>query len=223
MQKLLIAEHSEILSREISKVLEKNWKIYTCADGYTAVDTLKYLNPDALILNLGLPEKDGLSVLEECFPQVPPTTLALSAYISPYVACKAESLGVGYIAYTSSTVAEIAKRLTDMYEVRQSKPTRTVQNLRKLQMRVELDGYVYAVACINILAKHPNMRLHKELYPEVAKICNAKDVQCVERALRFAIEDAYGRRDPEAWRYYFPEDDCPSNKAFITRMAELIR
>ena len=223
MQKLLIAEQSEILRREIVKALDDNWHIYTCADGYTAAETLKYLNPDGLILNLGLPQKDGLTVLEECFPRIPPTTMALSAYISPYVASKAESLGVGFVASLPSSVSEIVRRFTDMHEALSNKPTKVVQHLHKIQMRFELDGYFFVMVAINILAKNPNLRLHNELYTEVARICNANDEDCVERDIRFAIKDAYTRRDPDMWRYYLPDDKRPSNKAFITRMAELIR
>lgn len=227
MKKLLIAEHSEVLANNLEKTLQDEWEIHTCADGYTTIDTLQYLQPEAMVIDLRLPQKTGLSVLEECFPRIPPVTMALSTYISPYVEQTAASLGVGYIMPLPCDMDELKERLADMYESYRNPPNATSRHLRSLGFNTKIDGYCYLLAAIPYFTKNRDQRMLKELYPDVAKMCDANNKNCVERSIRFAIQDAWERRDLKVWSYYFPlnEDgdiDCPSNKVFITRLAELI-
>lgn len=227
MQKLLIAEYSEVLAGNLEKALQNEWDVHICHDGYTTIDTLQSLQPDAMVLNLRLPQKDGLAVLAECFPRIPPVTMALSTYISPYVEQTAASLGVGYIMPLPCEISEITDRLADMYKSYQAPPSKTSQHLRVLGFNTRIDGYSYLLAAIPYFSQNRDLRMLKELYPDIAKICDANNKDCVERSIRFAIQDAWKHRDIKAWSYYFPLNEsndigCPSNKEFIKRLAELI-
>lgn len=223
MQKLVIADHSDVRVNSISNLLQEEWEIHVCADGYTAIDTLKYLDPEALILNLNLEKKDGLTVLEECFPNVPPVTLALSTYISPYVQQIAASLGVGYIMPIPCTVEAVKKRLTDMYAAYLETPSLLIRHLHKLGINTKQDGYHYLLKAIPLFAKDRSQRLQKDIYIDVARSCGANSHQCVEHSIRIAIHAAWKKRDPAIWSFYFPEaEECPSNGEFIARLAEMI-
>ena len=89
------------------------------------------------------------------------------------------------------------------------------------------DGYRQLCAAIPLFAAHPGQFITKELYPAVARQCNSPSGSCVEHSIRKAIHTAWEHGDRSLWRKYFPpgprgQVPCPSNKAFISRMAELI-
>lgn len=62
MRKLLIAEHSNARIDALSKVLQQDWEIHTCVDSYPVIDTLRYIKPEAMIINLNIGPKDGASI-----------------------------------------------------------------------------------------------------------------------------------------------------------------
>ena len=223
MKKLLIADHSTARTSAISKELQQQWEIHVATDGYATLDLMKYLDPDALIINLCIEKKDGLTVLEESFPNVPPVTLALSTYVSPYVAQTAASLGVGYILPIPCTVSAVKERLDDMQQAYMQKPDYLTRHFRKIGISPRQDGYQYLIVAVKLFSKDRNMRLQKELYDLVAEACGAGNAQCVERSIRLAIRSAWERRDPVVWKYYFPNnEECPTNGEFIARLAEMI-
>lgn len=226
MQKLLIVEQSAALSDGISAVLQDQWEIHTCTDGYAAIDTIQYLQPDAMILNLMLPQKDGLSVLADCFPRIPSVTMALTTYSSTYVEQAAASLGVKYIMQLPCTADAIKDRLMDIVEACDALPNIVARHLGILNFNRALDGYQLLLVAIPEYAGDRKQRLHKELYSKIAQICGAGDEQCVEHSIRSAIHDAWKHRDVQSWSHYFPLNDgdveCPTNKEFLSRLADLI-
>lgn len=227
MRKLLIAEPSDTLASALENALQEQWSLYVCSDGYSTIDTLKYLTPDAMILNLRLPQKDGLAVLEECFPVLPPVILALTDYQSPYLMQTATSLGVGYIMMVPCQVSQIKARLGDMLSASQTPPNVLERHLKALRINTGYSGYRCLMAAIPAFKEDPDQLLGKEIYPRVAQECGLSDGRCVERAIRFATHAAWEQRDNHVWSHYFPQNidgdvDFPANRDFIKRLAEMI-
>lgn len=226
MGKLLIAVRSEVLAGSIARAMPPGWDICICRDGNTAADFLLSQKPDALIIELRLPEKDGLAVLAENFPALPPAILALTDYTSDYIQNTAASLGISYFIQLPSPSAKIAERITDIASSLVTPPSLLSRHLSKLGINTGLDGYQCLLVAIPELKADPTRRLHKELYPLAMEACGLTDVRCVERSIRFAIQKAWENRDETVWAYYFPPekygDGCPNNRAFIRRLAELI-
>ena len=109
MGKLLIAVRSDILAGSIARAMPKDWDICTCFDGNTATDILKAEKPDALILELRLPCKDGLAVLKDCFPNLSHNaTPALQFTVKPIHAPQAQFTTAGQ--FTLSPQGHIALR-----------------------------------------------------------------------------------------------------------------
>ena len=179
MRKLLIAEHSETLTSALENALQEQWTMHICTDGYAAIDTLQYFTPDAMILDLNLPQKDGLAVLEECFPNLPPVILALTNFVSPYIAQTAASLGVGYMLQIPCPIGQIKTRLTDMYAAYMSPPNALVRHLKALQFNPNYAGYRYLLVAIPAFKEDPQQLLSKEVYPRVIAECNVTDERCV--------------------------------------------
>lgn len=227
MRRLLIADGSEDFASALQKVFCKEFDIRTCSDGNDVLAILDSFRPDAMILNLMLPHKDGLTLLREA-PFLPKAVLALAPYRNPYIEHAALSLGVSYILICPCLNA-IRVQLMDLLQTTYppSAASSVAVHLHILNVSPRLDGYHYLCIGIPLFHKDPNQRLSKELYPTIAAMCDSKDARAVEHSIRNAIKNAWLSRDPYVWAKYFPADaqgniPCPCNKAFIAKLAEML-
>lgn len=231
MRKLMIADGAMYYADALEAALGKEFHIVNCCDGEDALALLQSFRPDILVINLSLPHKDGLTLLQESAFQ-PPVILAIAGYVSRYIEQSLVRLGVDYIMLCPS-VASLCLRIRDLAKRFSQQPgsaephTITAYHLRQLGFPVRRAGYRYLLAAIPLYAENPNQYLTKELYPKIAKCCNGKDSRAVEHAMRTVIDYAWSHRDDGVWRKYFAPGPrgtipCPSNKEFISRLAELI-
>lgn len=231
MRKLMIADSSEYYTDALEAALGKEFHIVSCCDGEDVLDLLQSFRPDILVINLSLPHKDGLTLLQESAFR-PSVILTIAGYVSHYIERSLVHLGVDYIMICP-TVSSLCLRIRDLASRFNQHPnsaephTVTAHHLRQLGFPVRRAGYRYLLAAIPLYAENPNQYLTKELYPKVAKRCNGKDNRAVEHAMRTVIDYAWSHRDNTIWRKYFTPGPrgtipCPSNKEFISRLAELV-
>lgn len=227
MKKLLIVEHVKVMAEALTEALGEKWEIVVCGEGHRASGMMEAISPDAMIIDLGLPCIDGLSVLSEAFPHLPPFTVALSSVVTDTVFRSATALGVDYIFEIPTDINTIKATLNDA-SLRQIPARRTAQHLRKLGFRPGLDGYICIVAAVPYILEDPARKLGLEVYDHVAKVCGLTDYRDVERAIRFSINDAWRRRSVSDWAYYFPlnksgDIDRPKNKDLIRALMLLVQ
>ena len=231
MQKLMIADSSEPFSSALADALGSDFEIQICADGETALDLLLSFCPDVLIINLQLPFKDGLPVLQEA-ACLPPPILVTTSHLTPYVERCTAALGVAYTMITPA-VSALRVRVMDICNQAHS-PTgpndlsvSVCTHLHIQKFMTHLDGYQQLCAAIPRFHADPHQRLTKELYPAVAQECGCKDSRSVEHSIRKAILAAWKARTHTVWAKYFPPNDngeqpCPTNKEFISRIAQML-
>lgn len=221
MQKLLITQHSSTMADHLQRELREDWHITVCTDSRPVVDLMQYMRPEAMILDLNLSPKDGIAVLEEGQQFLPPAIIATSNYVDDEIIEKLESLGVGALARIPFRAEHIKKLLQDLSEKYPVQQKNIIWHLHALGVNPKLKGYRCLIAAISLIAIDPNM-LMKEVYIEVAKLCEIDEVRCVERVIRTAVDKAWKIRVAKIWGDYFPTDKRPSNKEFIVRIAEKI-
>lgn len=232
MQKLLIADSSEVFVNALTSALRSQFDIFICTDGPSALESLQQIQPDILILNLMLPYQDGLTVLQESGYQ-PPVILAITMHLSAYVEQAVTALGIDYTMIAPSVDA-VVLRLNDLIAQYTVPPgsvdlhARTIYHLYQLNFPSHLDGYKQLRFALPLFAQNPHQFLSKELYPAVAKHFAPKDIRAVEHSIRKAIRTAWKRRDNAIWRKYFSLNSqgyipCPSTKEFLCRLAEILR
>lgn len=219
MRKLLVAQHSETMADHLQRALQDEWEVHVCIDSYPVIDMLQYMRPEAMVLDLNLGPKDGITVLEEGRSFLPPVIVATSNYVDDQISEKVEQLGVGVLVripfrteYIKEQLNHLARNCTECLH-------EAAWHLRLLGINPKLSGYFCLLAGIQILASNPHLLL-KEVYPVVAGLCELNDVRCVERVIRTAIHNAWIRRNVLIWGQYFPTDKRPSNKEFMIRIAE---
>lgn len=227
MRKLLIAIDDDVLQRALTAQLRREYDITVCADGGTAADLLRSLRPDALILELMLPVKDGLYILEECSDVLPSAIMCVCDFCNEYIAQTATDLGVDFIFRRPCQPRAVAVRLAHLMNFLPAPDHRDWQNLTgeillKFQFTPKHDGFRFLKVGIPLYAQDPQQRICKELYVSIASICGAGSWSQVERSIRSAIDAAW-HTGSDAWKVHFPDAQAPpTGKTLISRLSQLL-
>lgn len=228
---LLIADSSEEFRLALAGVLQEHYHVHCSSDGKESLDILRRLKPEVLVLDLMLPELDGISLLQTASEEgLCPKVLATTPLVSDYVLEAADHLGVGYLIRKPCDVQATAMRVGDLTNRLHTHAAPVDSHayisdvLLSLGISPKHRGYHYLREAIVLMAQSPGQSVTKVLYPEVARLCDAEP-RHVERSIRSALSVAWEHRDPALWEQYFPANlhRCPTNAVFISRLAELLR
>lgn len=229
---VLIADSSEDFCKELYNILRWNCNIKTCCRGKKALKLAQELHPDILVLDLMLPELDGISLLSalavsDCRPAI----LATTNLISPYIVEEAQRMQIDYLMCKPCSIQAVAARIQEQLHRLDQTPEnpellrgRISELLLLLGISIKLHGFKYLREAVYLMIQDPDQSITKELYPGVAQICGCESAQ-VERSIRGAIQDAWSHRDPSVWLLYFQPDghgiqSRPTNAIFISRLAD---
>ncbi len=230
--KLLIADGNEEFRLALAEALQGTYYVRSCCTGREALSLLRSFGPDVLVLNLILPEMDGISLLENALAcGIHPMVLATTRLTNDYIMESVTRLGVDYVMKRPCDIPSTVARVRDLSRhiappiLSVPDPRAQVTNLLlSLGIPTKLKGYPLLREAILLMAKDPDQAITKELYPSVAAACGCNKDR-VERGIRSIINAGWMRRDDRIWQQYFrPGPDGvihrPSNGEFITRLAE---
>lgn len=230
MLKLLIADNNEDFRLALAAALQSHYQVLYCRTGMEALEILFRETPDVFVLDLMLPELDGVTLLERAVAKgIRPMVLAVTSLSTDYVLDCAERLGIGYLIRKPCDVQAAAARVRDLSRrLKPSAPKQDPQSLvsellLSLNIATRHKGFAYLREAVVLMTQDPRQSITKELYPAVAKRCGCEK-EHVERSIRSALEAAWKRRDPQVWQLYFPDAlHRPTNAEFISRLAEALR
>ncbi len=232
---VLIADSSEDFCHELRDILRRSCSVYCCYTGMKALKQIQELHPDIVVLDLMLPELDGISLLRVLsITDYHPVMIATTCLASDYVLESAQKLNVDYLMVKPCCVRAVAARVQEQLG-KLNVPVKTVADLQfrisglllMLGVSVKLHGFRYLQEAVYSMVKMPDQSMTKELYPWVAKACDTEPSH-VERSIRGAVLDAWKNRDDRVWRLYFPSNSQgvvprPTNTVFISRIADGLR
>ncbi len=229
MQRLLIADTAEAFVSAAQKQLKNSFEIKVCHDGIRAAELINSFVPDILVLDMMLPELDGMSILYNLRAAAKRTkVITLSRHYNPCDLAKLEKLDVSSVLMKPCALSALLARINEIAKDRQeSDDGFCVEEeldhiLLQLSFRLDMDRS----QCVHhgILERFYNEScfVTKELYPKVAKICGGT-ISRVEKAIRDAIKDAWENGNKAVWQMYFPSENCPSNECFIGTMSVYLR
>ena len=232
MLRLLIADSTDEFRTSLSEALSGQYEIRTCATGKQALALIRSETPDILVLDLMLPELDGISLLHALSDtQRHGAVLATTRFFSDYVTNHIGSLGVQYIMMkpcdlqaTISRISDLKSGLGGRTDEKAGPKTLVSALLQALSIPVKLKGYEQCREAIILLERNPGMSITKELYPNVAAVFGISAAQ-VERSIRTAIAAGFEKGDRLKWQAYFPAGctERPSNGVFLTTLADFLR
>ena len=209
------------------------------SDGEQAIRMIQEKRPDALVLDLMLSKKDGISVLKAIAGMdKKPITLATSGFVTEYVASAAASLGTRYLMLKPCDVTAIVERLEEFRggESQRIVPIRRPDKtsietmvtgiIHEIGVPAHIKGYQYLREAIIIAVNDMDVinAITKVLYPQVAKTYGTTPSR-VERAIRHAIEVAWDRGDLDTLQRFFGytvsnTKGKPTNSEFIALIAD---
>lgn len=211
-------------------------------DGESAIDSVKRLQPDLLILDHVMPKLDGIGVLEALQRMTPrPKVLMLTAFGQETLVQVAADLGADYFIMKPFDMPTLLQRIRQVCDPQRSqRQFHDEQRRRHIEREVaecllvlgvpaHFKGYRYLKDAITMVVMEPELltAVTKELYPAVAELSNTTAHQ-VERAIRHAIESTWVRGNlafiDELFAYTVDaEKGKPTNSSFIARLADHVR
>ena len=232
MKKILIADTSTELVGQLCDRLEDRYALKVCQSGLSVMTLLEEFRPDVLVMDLALPDLDGISLLRQIVKQpFRPVILLTTCFMSPYVEAVIAGFAVDLVMLKPFKAEVLVERIEDLTQEDEPRlrlrlmPTHTIASmLLDLNIPSKRRGYCYLEMSIRMYMEHPGQALTKTIYPEVARE-HFTQSEAVERAIRQVIHESWDRRDDRVWRMYFAPGKegivpRPTNAEFISRLAE---
>ncbi|HHY81783.1 MAG TPA: sporulation transcription factor Spo0A [Clostridiales bacterium] len=213
-------------------------------DGYKGLELIKNTRPDVVLLDMVMPQMDGLGVLErlnQSNMEPLPSIICLSAVGQEELIRKAIELGAKYYMVKPFDFEMILNRIRELSGTPQisHKPvspmaTNTQKNLEEkitnifltIGIPAHIKGYHFLREAIKMVVEDNDIinRITKELYPGIAKKFNTTPSK-VERAIRHSIDVAWSRGKVENINQLFgyvvyDKNDKPTNGEFIALVAD---
>ena len=223
--KVLMIDDNKSLVDMIEEYFSDNEKIKVVKKAYSGLEGIKVIDKnrndyDVIILDLIMPNKDGIYVLDEM---------------------KKRGISKPVIISTSYNQDEMIRKVSEYgvnFELKENKNINLFHNglqmsitkiLHDLGVPSHIKGYQYIKEGIMLIYENPRMigGITKELYPEIANKYNTT-VSRVERAIRHAIEVSWNRGDwdlmDEIFGHSVDVDKAkPTNSEFIVTVADKLR
>lgn len=230
--KVLIADDGEEYRQALAHTLGSGYEVRLCGDGSQALELVQSFCPDILVLELALPQLDGLSLLRQ-FERIggQPKVLVTARYFSPYMTAALAELKVDYYMQKPCSIQAVACNVANLTAADMpagtsgSEPENWVSaTLLAMGMAPNLDGFQYLAHAVPLFSRDTNQAITKELYVAVGEFFN-KHPRQVERSIRSAIETTWKRSSPQQLAICFaPGPDGrvsrPSNGLFIAQLAQ---
>ena len=216
-------------------------------DGTNVVSAIKQSKPDILLLDVVMPEKDGLTVLEELSDEVgieKPVTVIMSAIGQEKVTQKAISLGATYYVVKPFDMITLIDRVRDLLKEKDEVKNeymvaygnkglplevRVTQMIHDVGVPAHIKGDQYIREAIMLAVNDEDIinSITKTLYPTLSERFSTTSSR-VERAIRHAIEVAWNRGQIEMHEKIFgytvnSNKGKPTNSEFIAMIADRIR
>lgn len=252
--KVLVLKHDSKNIGDLKAFMGHYADLELCAavcDGANAIAAIKKYNPDVILLDLLLPNKDGIAVMEEA------NALGNRGY--KFIVngnesqinfacsiCKGKLPNIFAYIYDDNTEIDLHQTILHVAKSksRDVKIVNAEENLAISQNKLEvtvteiiheigvpahIKGYQYLRSSIIMAVNDMDIlnSITKQLYPTIAKEHKTTPSR-VERAIRHAIEVAWGRGKTDTidslFGYFTNTGKCkPTNSEFIALIADKIR
>ena len=244
LYRVMLANSSEDYSVSLAATLKQSERYAVVGyanDGIRAADLLRELKPEILVVDMMLPQADGISVIKAANSmEKKPMLLVLADFMTEFVSSLLVSLGVQYVLLKPCPSRAVLERLDQMRSARQQqKPygrsheadveAMVTSMIHEIGVPAHIKGYQYLREAIIIAVKDMEVinAITKVLYPQVAKTF-ATTPSRVERAIRHAIEVAWDRGDLETLQRFFGytvsnTKGKPTNSEFIALIADKLQ
>ncbi len=252
--KVIVADDDPVFAEAVGRAVRHNSDfelVATLSDGREVLDMIRLSTPDAVVMNVNMPNIDGIGVLEKVNPNKNPDApifVVVSSMKGDKIAANCVDKGASYYMQKPLDTECLVERLrmflddADGDESNNSLDFRPVKKktppdiemmvtniIHEIGIPAHIKGYQYLRHAIMMVVDDLDIinSITKELYPTVAKDFNTTPSR-VERAIRHAIEVAWDRGDTEVLNSFFGytianSKGKPTNSEFIAMIADRLR
>lgn len=216
-------------------------EISACAgDGVEGLEKIQTEEYDVIVLDLIMPKKDGIYVLEEMKKKnINKKIIVATSYNTQEVIRQVSDFGVNYYILKPFDFSDLEKRILDMCNKKTNGKSvdlhynniqiSITKILHELGIPSHIKGYQYIRDGVSMIFENPDMigGITKELYPELAHKFDTTTSR-VERAIRHAIEVSWNRGNWDLMEEIFGNSvdidrAKPTNSEFIVTVADKLR
>jgi two-component system cell cycle sensor histidine kinase/response regulator CckA len=190
--RVLIAENDHLVSEMVRALLEEldYAVIGEAADGIEAIEMTQSLSPDVILMDIRMPDMDGLEATRRIQERRPTPVVVLTAYETEGLVTEASAAGVGAYLVKPPEAREVARAITiaiarfdDMMALRQSNQRLeiTLAELKAAQGQLVQQERIAAVGRLaaGIAHEFNNLMAAVILYADL--ILEASDLKPVDR------------------------------------------
>ena len=241
--KVLIVDVNKDYVEGVREFLSSYDSIEVCGvayDGAEAINCINRLEPDVVLLDLIIPQIDGIGVMEASYRKRPEFIMVTSACQDRIISDAIEKGAIYYMIkpVDYNMLVKRIKQVMSVPEIKiQSLPgisefdleTKVTNVIHEVGVPAHIKGYQYLREAILMTISNMDIinAITKQLYPTVAKRYNTTPSR-VERAIRHAIEVAWDRGDTDVLNGFFGYTIAsgkgkPTNSEFIAMIADRLR
>lgn len=239
MIKCLVCDDNDIMRQMILDMLSDAPDIEVigeACDGREAVDAIKELVPDVVLLDLVMPNVDGINVLKivdgDTTLERKPEFIVVSAVGKESIVSEALNRGASYFIMKPFDGAAIIDRIRAVCDSEENAAA-TLENdivelLKNIGVPIKMVGYKYLRDAISISTNSADaiMSITKSIYPEIASNYGTSSGN-VERNIRYVIEATWLKAPESKYEKLFFEifnrnRKKPTNTEFILSCSEYI-
>ena len=253
--KIIVADDNQNFCQMIQNYFEGQEDLTLVGMAYNGLEAMELIQtqePDLIILDLVMPNLDGLGVLERINARTTmkrPKIIMLTAFGQESLTHQAMMLGVDYFILKPFDLDILGKRISSLtQDIPSSIPAQSSASpivttvgsghnlfsevtamMHQIGIPAHVKGYQYIRDAILMVVEDVSLlgAVTKELYPNVAKK-NDTAPSRVERGIRHAIELAWMRGHTDTLKKIFGysvniERQKPTNSEFIALLADKFR
>lgn len=245
IRKILIADDDKLFAGAAAEFFRdfEGYEVCPVAEnGEMALELIAEHKPDVIILDLVMPNLDGIGVLEKIKTmdyEKMPKVIFITSFAQANLTTKAMELGAAYYMMKPFDLEVLAERIRQLTEMDEEPPAagdaenalevEITRILHQMGVPAHIKGYHYLRDGITFVVHDANLMgaVTKELYPMIAEKYNTTASR-VERAIRHAIELAWDRGNVDLMNRYFGytinmNRGKPTNSEFIALIADKLR
>ena len=241
-----IADDNELMLQLLEEIISEDKELELVGkakDGVEALEIIKDKQPDIMLLDVVMPNLDGLGVLEKVRNdkdiKIHPSFLMISAVGKEKITEEAFEMGADYYIMKPFDQENIIKQIkkakirkdndSGRNATRKSLETEVTNIIHEVGVPAHIKGYQYLRDAIIMSVNDMEMlnSITKILYPTIAKKHQTTSSR-VERAIRHAIEVAWSRGKMDTIDTLFgytinTGKGKPTNSEFIALITDKIR
>jgi CheY-like chemotaxis protein len=156
--RVLIVEDDSLVSEMIRGLLEERWYVIAgkAVNGLQAVEMAQSAQPDVILMDIRLPDMDGIEATRHIYESCPTPVVVLTAYDTPGLVERASAAGVGAYLVKPPNLDEIERaiaiaiaRFDDLMELRRLNTELQADNEAREKLILELEDALAQVKTLS--------------------------------------------------------------------------